>query len=80
MGNDDEQSQYGSGEDTGEDAPHPETPLRSVLRRSLPERADAYEQELAAKGLIYGTGGAVSEEERARRAKEAKSVDKKTRG
>lgn len=36
-------------------------------------------EELAAKGLIYGTGGAVSEEERARRAKEAKSVDKKTR-
>ena len=51
MVNDDEQSQYGSGEDTGEDAPHPDTPLRSVLRRSLPERADAYEQELVAKGF-----------------------------
>ena len=36
-------------------------------------------EELAAKGLIYGTGGAVSEEERARRTKEAKFVDKKTR-
>lgn len=36
-------------------------------------------EELAAKGLIYGTGGAVSEDERAKRTKAAKFVDKKVR-
>ena len=52
--------------------------VRSQLAKEAePELKRA--EELAAKGLIYGTGGAVSEEERARRAKEAKSVDKKTR-
>ena len=52
--------------------------MRSQLAKEAePELKRA--EELAAKGLIYGTGGAVSEEERARRAKEAKSVDKKTR-
>ena len=57
MVNEDEQSQYGSGDETGEDAPHPETPLRSVLRRSLLDRSDAYYKELVTK--VFGTPGAV---------------------
>jgi hypothetical protein len=84
--NEDEGDEYLSVEDAIKQWLNENTPainekveqVRSQLAKEAePELKRA--EELAARGLIYGTGGAVSEEERARRTKEAKFVDKKTR-
>jgi len=84
--NEDEGDEYLSVEDAIKQWLNENTPainekveqVRSQLAKEAePELKRA--EELASRGLIYGTGGAISEEERAKRTKEAKFVDKKTR-